>query len=137
MVDPVEGPEHILPLGLRNARPVVLDLDGERAISLGGADVHMIGEAGGIVDEVGDRALEGMAAHRHDERVAVDRDLDGLVAMGLGFHLAQDLADIGAADGLAGVALGESHIVLEHGLHLVDIGAHGVESPAFSSNMAS
>jgi len=42
-------------------------------------------------------------------------------------HLAQDIADIGAHDLLAGIALGERHIVLQHGLHLVDVGAHGFE----------
>ena len=84
----------------------------------------MLGEARGVVDEVGDRALERVAADRHHQRALLDLDGDRPAAMRLALHLAQDLADVGAHDLLAGVALGERHVVLQHRLHLVDVGAH-------------
>ena len=39
MVEPVEGPKHLLVLSLGNTGTVILDLDGQRAIVLGGAGV--------------------------------------------------------------------------------------------------
>ncbi len=47
--------------------------------------------------------------------------------MRLALHLVENLADIRAHDILAGIAFGEGHVILEHGLHLVHVGAHGLE----------
>ena len=62
IVQTIERPEDLLALGFRYAGPVVLHIDGERAVALGGADIHVVGEAGGVVNEIGDGALEGVAA---------------------------------------------------------------------------
>ena len=43
------------------------------------------------------------------------------------FTSLEDLADIDAHDLLAGAAFGEGHVVLEHGLHLVDVVAQRLE----------
>ena len=99
----------------------------QRAVVALGRDLDVLGEARGVVDEIGHSALEGMAAERHDQRRALDLDGDVLGAMRLAFHLAEDLADIGAHDLLARTAFGEGHVVLEHGLHLVDVAAQSLE----------
>ena len=127
VVKPIEGAEHVLALSLGDARAVVFDGDGERAILALGGDLDVLGEARGVVDEIGNRALESMPAQRHDQRSVIDLDRDVLGAVSLRFHLAQDVADIDAHDLLGRASFGEGHIVFEHRLHLVDIAAQRLE----------
>src|SRR6188768_3527749 len=126
VVEPIKGPEHLIALILRDAWSVVLDLDHQRAVLPPGAHCHMVGEAYGVVDEIGDGALEGMTPERHHQRRVADIDANVGLAMRLVAYLGEDLAYVGANDLLAGGALSKGDIILEHGLHLVDIGAHGV-----------
>ena len=76
VVEPVERPEYLIALILRDAWPVILDLDHERAVLPFGADRHMIGEAHRVVDEISDGALEGMAPERHHQGRVADIDAD-------------------------------------------------------------
>src|SRR6187397_33805 len=77
MIDAIERAEHMFALVLRNARTVVLDLDGERAVLPRRADLHMLRKARRVVDEIGDRSLEGVALDRYHERrfLQVDDDV--------------------------------------------------------------
>src|SRR5262245_58546073 len=127
VVEPIERPEHLVPLVFRDAGAVILDLDHERAVLTSGTHSDKVGESHGVVDEIGDGALEGMAAKGHHQGRIAAIDTDLRFAVGLVAHLGQNLADIGAHDLFARGALGEGDIVLQHGLHLVDISAHGVE----------
>ena len=69
VIEPVEGAEHMLALGFGDAGPVVFDLRrSARRSACAALTFDMLGEARGVVDEVGDRALERMAAERHDQR---------------------------------------------------------------------
>ena len=101
VIEPVKRPKHLIALILRDAWPVVLDLDHERAILSPSADRDVVGEAHGIVDEIGDGALEGVAPERHDQRRIANVDANVRLAMGLVAHLGQDLVDVGAHDLLA------------------------------------
>src|SRR5262245_45760877 len=101
VIKPVEGAEHLIALILRDAWPVVLDLDHERAILTSSADRDVVGEAHRIVDEIGDGALEGVASERHDQRRIANVDANVRLAMSLVAHLGQDLVDVGAHDLLA------------------------------------
>ena len=69
MVEPVERTEHLLALGLRECRD--RRRRPRRTAShrwRSARDLDVVGEARGVVDEVGDGALEGMAPQRHDQR---------------------------------------------------------------------
>src|SRR5688572_16642856 len=83
VVEPVEGPEHLIALILRDAWPVILDLYYERTVLPSCAHCHMVGEAHRVVDEIGDGALEGVAPERHHQRRVADIDADVGVAMRL------------------------------------------------------
>src|ERR1044072_3459842 len=89
VVDAVERAEHLLAFVLGNARAVIIDFDGESAVLPRSAHPHMLGEARGVVDEVGDRALEGVPLDRHHERRILDVDGNVTGAMCLGFYVAQ------------------------------------------------
>ena len=96
----------------------------------------IVAEAGGVGDEVGDGALEGLPLQRQHQLVLglahahLDRRAE---VLGLLLHLAQQLADVGRRGLLAAVALGERQIVLEHVLHLADV---VLAAPAISGLLA-
>ena len=84
VIEPVKRPKHLIALIFGNAWPVVLDLDHKRAILPSSADRDVVGEAHGIVDQIGDGALEGMEAKlraRHPDFDPTFRDqLQALLA---------------------------------------------------------
>ena len=64
-IEPEERPEHILaPVG-GDARPVVVDGDGQPAARVGRLDVDLLGIAEGVADDVAEQAREGMRPHLH------------------------------------------------------------------------
>ena len=59
----VERPERILPQVGRNARPVVVDMDGQGAAVVDARDRHAVGVALRIGDEIAEAAAEGVGPH--------------------------------------------------------------------------
>ena len=90
-------------------------------------DLDMLGEAGGVVDEVGDSALEGMAAERHHQRRALTSMAMSLAPCAWLFTSLRISPISARTISSPRVAFGERHVVLEHGLHLVDVAAHRLE----------
>src|SRR5262245_62657398 len=68
MVEPVERPEHLLAFRFGDAGAVILDRYCQRSVRLGGADIDVLGEARGVVEEVRDRPPEGVKLDREHER---------------------------------------------------------------------
>ena len=90
-----------------------------------GADHDLIAVAHGVRDEVGDGALEGLALQRQHQVVAPLSHLEldrRAVDLRLVVDLLEQLAQVGGLGLLAAVAARKRQIVLEHVLHLVDVG---------------
>ena len=127
VVEPQERLEHLLAHRRRNARPVVVDRDGQIAMVAMADDVDGLGKARRIRHQVGDAALERRGLHR-DDRIAVEGHVGAVaVALGVGLQLVEEVGHVGRRRLLAGVAAREREIGLEHAAHLVDVLLHRLD----------
>ena len=123
-VEPEEGAEDVFaPIG-RNARAVVVDIDGEEALVAEGLDLHFLGMDQGVADEIGKTALERGRAH-DDLRVALERDGDlRAVPLCLAAQPGEKILHVDLRRRFAGIAAGEGEIGLQHPLHFLDVFLH-------------
>ena len=105
----------------RDARPVVVDVNGDEALLARGAHHDRLAVALRVGEEIAEAALERERPHL-DVEIALRLDADPrAVALGVGAQIVEHFAQVRRRRRFAGVAAREGEIGLEHAPHLVDV----------------
>src|SRR3984957_15468961 len=121
-IEPEEGAEHVLALGRRDARAVVVDQNLDRLLVLDHRHPDMLAVAPRIGDQIAEAAPHGVGAQR--QMAALRQRQQHRRA-----RPAQGVGDVGDQDGqiavarfLGALAAGEVDIALHHALHGGEVG---------------
>src|SRR5690606_15227121 len=122
-VEAVEGTEYRLKLVLGDSGAVVIDTDADDLAVAQWRYPDMGGVFAGIVHDVGQATLEGVAAQRqHEFAMRLEADIAS-VPLRVAADFVQQGGEVGRLGCLALMVAGKIQIILKHALHLAHIGA--------------
>src|SRR3990167_3278274 len=127
-IQTVEGTEHFFELILGNALTVIVheNVDAAALVAVGIADrgyPDVLCILACVVDDIGEAAFEGVAAERQGEIAVQIEPYIVSLAKAVVAHLLNEFAEVGLLGRLALMPARAFEIVVEHTLHLSDVGA--------------